>query len=44
VIVRGHAEESEVSRLLSNISATRGVRSVTDAIERGTAAGSQPIQ
>lgn len=44
VIVRGHAEESEIARLLSSVSAVRGVRSVTDAIERGPAAVAQPIQ
>ena len=44
VIVGGHAPESEIPSLLNAISKVRGVRSVTDQVERGSGPASQPIQ
>ena len=43
VLVRGQLKESEVQSLLKTIASTRGVRSVTDNIERYSE-GQQPLQ
>lgn len=44
VTVRGRAAEGEIPALLAAISRVRGVRSVTDHVERGTIGSSAPIQ
>lgn len=44
VIVRGHAPEAEIPAMLAAISRIRGVRSVTDNVERSSAGPSAPIQ
>lgn len=43
VLVRGQLDEREVQPLLKTIASTRGVRSVTDNIERSSE-GQQPLQ